>query len=125
MAAQVSYEIHIMRGGRWMTIGIYRDKSEALREARGPLRGRHDGLRVIEEIFDPDRDRFVTRTILRDDGRDIRDLDIGTGTASFGADTAVLPETRDALVRVSGVGLIGVPAITTAGLAGMYWMGLF
>jgi hypothetical protein len=38
MTATVSYEIHVMRGARWVTSGIYQDKNDALREARGPMR---------------------------------------------------------------------------------------
>lgn len=66
MTATVSYEIHVMRGARWVTSGIYQDKNDALRDARGPMRKRYLSIRVIEEIFDPERDRFVTRTIYRD-----------------------------------------------------------
>ena len=66
MTATVSYEVHVMRGGRWVTSGVYQDKNEALRDARGPMRKRYLGIRVVEEIFDPERERFVTACSARD-----------------------------------------------------------
>jgi hypothetical protein len=127
MTATVSYEIHVMRGGRWVTSGIYQDKSDALRDARGSMRKRYVGIRVVEEIFDPERDRFVTRTIYRDNsrppetasrGRDslpaaggaitMNDLDDDGGT-SFGSLT---------------LALLAVPAILLSGIAAMFWFGL-
>ena len=130
MTATVSYEVHVMRGGRWTTAGIYQDKSEALRDARGSMRKRYLGIRVIEEIFDPERDRFVTRTIYRDNSRTspTGGADAGEGKGlTVNADGTLAMGESDG--QTSGfpymaMALLGVPALLLAGIGSLFWLGL-
>ncbi len=130
MTATVSYEVHVMRSGRWTTAGIYQDKSEALRDARGSMRKRYLGIRVIEEIFDPERDRFVTRTIYRDNLRTSSPGDQDAGQAkgmTVNADGTLAMDEGDE--TASGfpymvMALLGVPTLLLAGIGSLFWLGL-
>jgi hypothetical protein len=124
MTATVSYEIHVMRGGRWVTSGIYQDKSEALRDARGPVRKRHIGVRVIEEIFDPDRDRFVTRTIYRDNSRVQASGNDAPAADAGGAVTFEDMEEEQSGFPTLVFALLGVPTILLAGIGTLFWLGV-
>lgn len=124
MTAKVSYEIHVMRGGRWVTSGIYQDKSDALRDARGPVRKRHLGVRVIEEIFDPDRDRFVTRTIYRDNSRGQAGANEAPAVNAGGAVTFEDMEEEQSSFSTITFALLGVPVILLAGIGTLFWLGL-
>lgn len=128
MTATVSYEIHVMRGGRWVTCGVYQDKADAMRDARGQIRKRHLGIRVIEEIFDPERERFVTRTIYRDLSRveAASATDVprpGPAGASAMAYEEVLGSGLEPL-RTAGVALIGLSMVLLVGIGGLFWFGL-
>jgi len=127
MTSTVSYEIHVMRGGRWVTTGIYQDKSEALRDARGPMRKRHLAIRVVEEVLDPERERFISRTVYRDVGR------AEAATARQNADAAPSGGaiTVDAAMssggeplKAMGLTVIGLSAALLLTIAGLFWFGL-
>lgn len=125
MTATVSYEIHVMRGGRWVATGIYQDKSDALRDARGPMRKRYLGIRVIEEIFDPERDRFVTRTIYRDNSRTASSSGKEKDMAVNADGTMMFDEAGNAGgISITTFALLGVPTILLAGIGSLFWLGL-
>ena len=126
MTATVSYEIHVMRGGRWVTSGIYQDKSDAMRDARGSMRKRYLGVRVIEEIFDPDRDRFVTRTIYRDNSRipESQAQDATRRPAGGGVTMDYLEDPSGVAMSSLTLSLIAVPAILLTAIAAVFWLGL-
>ena len=126
MTATVSYEIHVMRGGRWVTSGIYQDKSDAMRDARGSMRKRHLGIRVIEEIFDPDRDRFVTRTIYRDNSRapESQAQDATRRPAGGAVTMEALEEPSGINMNALTISLLAVPAALLSAIAVMFWLGL-
>lgn len=126
MSATVSYEIHVMRGGRWVNTGIYQDKDDALRDARGGMRKRYLGIRVIEEIFDPERERFVTRTIYRDQSNPQ-----GPGSSRPAPEMrpfAMAVNRNSARAghpfRVAAFSLVALSSVMLAGIAGMLWLGL-
>lgn len=128
MTATVSYEIHVMRGGRWVTSGVYQDKSDALRDARGPMRKHYLGIRVIEEIFDPERERFVTRTVYRDMSKvDPCAPQENPGAVPNGGAAAAI---EDALgsgaepLKTAGIALVGLSMVLLVGIGGMFWFGL-
>ena len=61
-----TYEIHILRNGRWKIDSVFDDKELALFEAqRMDGSGRYPGVRVIEEAFDEQDTNFSARTIFR------------------------------------------------------------
>lgn len=129
MTATVSYEVHVMRGGRWVTSGVYQDKGDALRDARGPMRKRCLGIRVIEEIFDPERDRFVTRTLYRDQSR--VEQDGPQAEANGGAPrrpAAVSAQANLAAIgepfKVAAFTLITVSSVILFAIGGLFWLGL-
>ena len=126
MTATVSYEIHVMRGGRWVTSGIYQDKSDAMRDARGSMRKRYLGVRVIEEIFDPDRDRFVTRTIYRDNSRipESQAQDATRRPAGGAVTMDYLEDPSGVAMSSLTLSLIAVPAILLTAIAAVFWLGL-
>lgn len=126
MTATVSYEIHVMRGGRWVTSGIYQDKSDAMRDARGSMRKRYLGVRVIEEIFDPDRDRFVTRTIYRDNSRipESQAQDATRRPAGGAVTMNYLEDPSGVAMSSLTISLIAVPAILLTAIAAVFWLGL-
>ncbi len=139
MTATVSYEVHVMRGGRWATAGVYQDKDDALRDARGALRRRYIGIRVVEELYDPERDRYATRTIYRDQpntgagtapGREEGSVPPMTA-ARASVDTAELAERLgrnlaaiDQPFRMAAMVLIGLSSAMLAGIFGLFWFGL-
>jgi hypothetical protein len=126
MTATVSYEIHVMRGARWVTSGIYQDKNDALREARGPMRKRYLSIRVIEEIFDPERDRFVTRTIYRESaqaaacGPQNRRANPPAGSA-VAMDGAMARDGEP--MTAAAMTLLSVSGFLLAAIAGLFWLG--
>jgi hypothetical protein len=126
MSATVSYEVHVMRGARWVTSGIYQDKNDALREARGPMRKRYLSVRVIEEIFDPERDRFVTRTIYRDTtqaaacGPKNRPASSPVGGA-ITMDGAM--ERGGEPMTAAAMTLLSVAAFLLVAISGLFWLG--
>lgn len=126
MTATVSYEIHVMRGGRWVTAGIYQDKSDALRDARGSMRKRYLGLRVIEEIFDPERDRFVTRTIYKDNSRPAPAEPKAKGPTPAMDGTLTFDDIDNEGSGFPAVtfALLAIPAVLLAGIGSLFWLGL-
>jgi hypothetical protein len=109
-----------MRGGRWVTSGIYQDKSDALRDARGTMRKRYVAVRVVEEIFDPARDRFVTRTIYRDS-------DQPAPVAVAGGSTAILGVFDEGAARAfpsTAFALLGVPVMLAVAIGTLFLFGL-
>ena len=61
-----TYEIHILRNGRWKIDSVFDDKELALFEAqRMDGSGRYPGVRVIEEAFDEQDTNISARTIFR------------------------------------------------------------
>ncbi len=127
MTSTVSYEIHVMRGGRWVTSGIYQDKGEALRDARGPMRKRHLAIRVVEEVLDPERERFISRTVYRDTSRAeaCAAQQTSDATPSGGAitvDAAMSSESEP--LKAMGLALIGVSSILLLAIGSLFWFGL-
>ncbi len=128
MTATVSYEVHVMRGGRWVTSGVYQDKNEALRDARGPMRKRYLGIRVVEEIFDPERDRFMTRTLYRDQSRteqavSSREVVVPRG----GAAAVAVHDNFEAIgepFKMAALAVISVSSMLLFAIGGLFWLGL-
>ena len=62
----VAYELQTYGGGQWKIDSIFDDRTLALHEAQSLDRsGRHSGVRVIEEVFDPNEGETKVRTIFR------------------------------------------------------------
>jgi len=128
MTATVSYEVHVMRGGRWVTSGVYQDKNEALRDARGPMRKRYLGIRVVEEIFDPERERFVTRTLYRDQSRAEQAVARETVVPSGGGAVAVAMQGNIEAIgepfKMAALAVISVSSMLLFAIGGLFWLGL-
>jgi hypothetical protein len=113
-----------------VTSGIYQDKSDAMRDARGPMRNRYLGLRVIEEVFDPERDRFVTRTIYRDTSRITQETNVNQGggeMAMAGAGSVAMASgfsSVDNTMKSVVLGLISISSFLVVGIFGLVWFGL-
>jgi Arc/MetJ-type ribon-helix-helix transcriptional regulator len=127
MTSTVSYEIHVMRGGRWVTTGIYQDKSEALRDARGPMRKRHLAIRVVEEVLDPERERFISRAVYHDVGRAEaaaarHNADAAPSGGAITVDAAMSSSGES--LKAMGLTVIGLSAALLMGIAGLFWFGL-
>ncbi len=127
MTSTVSYEIHVMRGGRWVTSGIYQDKGEALRDARGPLRKRYLAIRVVEEVLDPERERFISRTVYRDTSRaqasgSQQNADATPSGGAITVDAAMTNASEP--LKAMGLALVGVSAILLMAIGSLFWFGL-
>lgn len=61
-----AFEIHTYRDGKWRIDSMFDDREIAVYEAeRMDSSGRYSSVRVIEEIYDEERDETRTRTIYR------------------------------------------------------------
>lgn len=61
-----AFEIHTYRDGKWRIDSMFDDRDIAVYEAeRMDSSGRYSSVRVIEEIYDEERDEARTRTIYR------------------------------------------------------------
>ena len=127
MTSTVSYEIHVMRGGRWVTSGIYQDKGEALRDARGTLRKRYLAIRVVEEVLDPERERFISRTVYRDTSRaqasgSQQNADATPSGGPITVDAAMTNASEP--LKAMGLALVGVSARLLMAIGSLFWFGL-
>lgn len=127
MTSTVSYEIHVMRGGRWVTSGIYQDKGDALRDARGPMRKRHLAIRVVEEVLDPERERFISRTVYRDTSRaeacaSQQNADAMPSGGAITVDEAMTNESEP--LKAMGLALVGVSTVLLLAIGSLFWFGL-
>lgn len=61
-----AFEIQVYNAGKWNIDSIFDDRELALHEAqRMDHSGRHVGVRVVEEVYDEEKDRTSSRTIFR------------------------------------------------------------
>ena len=64
-APEIHYEVHVLRGDRWMIDMTTRERTEAVEDAEGILRRqRVGGVRVLQERFNPRTDTVAGRVIL-------------------------------------------------------------
>lgn len=65
MADEITYEVHRFRDGKWEMQGFMNDRELALQEAKRLAESKwvNAGIRVIEERYDHQQERALTRTI--------------------------------------------------------------
>ena len=90
------------------------------------MRRRTVGIRVVEEIFDPERDRYVTRTIYRDQaladtgGGARQAMPPGAVAVAVGRNVEIVDEPLKAVACM----LIALSSVALAGIAALFWFGL-
>lgn len=139
MEADVSYEVHVLRQGRWSTSGIYQGREDALRDAR-MAEHRSLGVRVVQDSFDQERKRFVSQTIYRHMNGEVeaavdgmRPSDSSSASATGGAReipggaavrrSAGSGSGPDPLLQAA-IGLISGAVLLLGGIGIIFWLGL-
>jgi hypothetical protein len=65
MHADVTFEIHVFRGGRWEVVDIFAEREQAIAFARANV-ARFQAIQVKAEHYDPRRGVYVSSTVFRE-----------------------------------------------------------